>query len=278
MEETATSTTSETPGVASPGTILGSGDLPSSESSGSFNPDTLPVELRNEPSLRNFKSWDDLAKSYVHAVKKLGAPGEELVRVPTNGDMNELYDRMGRPNSPSEYKFDSETPDEFKQFAHDTGLTQDQASKLHGYLGNLGRETNDKAQKAYEQEQLHYQNQLNQEWGDDYRKNSELARRAFLQFADQDLVKFMEQTGLGNHPGFAKMFNRMGEFLTEDNRLVGGNDGLVGGMSPTTAQAKITERKSDPEFMAAYMNGEHPEHANAVKEFQSLFNYLHPEN
>ena len=78
MEETATSTTSETPEVSSPGTILGSGDLPSSESSGSFNPDTLPVELRNEPSLRNFKSWDDLAKSYVHAVKKLGAPGEEI--------------------------------------------------------------------------------------------------------------------------------------------------------------------------------------------------------
>ena len=277
MEENATSTTTN-PESSTPGTILGGGDLPSTESSGSFNPDTLPVELRNEPSLRNFKTWDDLAKSYVHATKKLGAPSEELVRVASNGDLGEVYDRLGRPKTAAEYKFDGEAPEEFKQFAHDTGLSQDQASKFYDYLGNLGRESNEKAMKAYEQEQLQYQGQLNQEWGDDYKKNAELSRRAFLQFADADTVKFMEETGMGNHPGMTKMFARIGQFLTEDNRLVGGQDGLIGGMSPATAEAKIAERKSDPEFMKAYINGEHPDHANAVKEFQNLFNYLHPEN
>ena len=281
MTENATSTPSieapaETP-QAMPGSILGGGETPipgSEESSGSFNPDTLPVELRNEPSLRNFKSVDDLAKSYTNLVHKLGAPSEELVRVPKNGDKSEVYDRLGRPESPEAYQFVGEAPDHFRSFAHETGLSQEQAGKFYDYLSEQARTDNENARKAYEQEQLNYQQDLSKEWGDEYSKNSELARRAFLQFADKDDVKFMEESGLGNHPGLTKMFSRIGKAMSEDGRLMSGDDGRIGGMSSTTAEAKIKELKADENFQLAYNSATHPKHADAVKELTNLYQYL----
>ena len=289
MIETATSemttdTTNTTEAPALPeappplGSILGGGETPipgtGQESVGSFNPDTLPVELRNEPSLRNFKDWNDLAKSYVHAVKKLGAPGEELIRVPNGGDLTEVYERLGRPEKPEDYQLGGEAPDHFRQFMHTTGLSQDQAGKMFNYMGELANSENEKATKSYEEEQLKYTKDLSNEWGDDYQKNSELARRAFLQFADKDTVKLMEESGFGNHPGLTKMFSRIGKFLSEDHRLMSGDDGRIGGMSPATAESKIKELNSDQDFMIAYRSATHPKHAEAVKEMTQLYQYL----
>jgi len=280
MTENATSTPSIDPmeaPPAMPGSILGGEGTPipgSEESSRSFNPDTLPVELRNEPSLRNFKNVNDLAKSYANLVHKLGAPSEELVRVPKDGDKNEAYDKLGRPDSPEAYQFVGETPDHFRSFAHDTGLSQEQAGKFHDYMTDLARTDNENARKAYEQEQLDYQQGLSKEWGDEYGKNSELARRAFLQFSDQDTLKFMEESGLGNHPGLTKMFSRIGKAMSEDGRLMSGDDGRIGGMSSTTAEARIKELKSDKDFQLAYNSATHPKHADAVKEITSLYHYL----
>ena len=280
MTENATSIPSIDPieaPPAMPGSILGGEGTPipgSEESSGSFNPDTLPVELRNEPSLRNFKNVNDLAKSYANLVHKLGAPSEELVRVPKDGDKNEVYDKLGRPESPEAYQFVGETPDHFRSFAHDTGLSQEQAGKFYDYMSEQARTDSENARKAYEQEQLDYQQGLSKEWGDEYGKNSELARRAFLQFADPDAVKFMEESGLGNHPGLTKMFSRIGKAFSEDGRLMSGDDGRIGGMSSTTAEARIKELKSDKDFQLAYNSATHPKHADAVKEITNLYHYL----
>ena len=47
-----------------------------------INMDSLPEDIRHEPVLKNFKSWDALAKSYVHANRKLGVPSEQLLQLP----------------------------------------------------------------------------------------------------------------------------------------------------------------------------------------------------
>ena len=74
-----------------------------------FNRDILPEDLRLEPSLQSFDSVDKLAKSYVHAVRKLGVPADELVRMPKEMSAEqqaEIYERLGRPNSADEYVLD----------------------------------------------------------------------------------------------------------------------------------------------------------------------------
>ena len=70
--------------------------------------DTLPEDLRGEPSLRNFTDTAGLAKSYVHAQKMIGVdklplPGKSA----TDEEWNNVYERLGRPNAPTEYDFES---------------------------------------------------------------------------------------------------------------------------------------------------------------------------
>ena len=178
-------------------------------------------------------------------MKKLGVPGEELVRVSSEGDKSEIYDKLGRPETPDGYQFEGNAPDHFKQAAHHIGLNQDQANLLANYLGQMGQADQKRMQGEYEQEQLNYQQEMQKEFGDNYIKNVELARRAFLQFGDNDTLKFLEQSGVGNHPGLV------------------------------TAEARINELKGDPEFMKEYNDAYHPKHVDAVKRMTELYNYLH---
>ena len=285
-EETKTTTTTsegapELPSLHEPppmpATVLGgaNGSATGPDNPLAFNSENLPGELANEPSLRNFDSIDQLAKSYVHAVKKLGVPGEELVRVSSEGDKSEIYDKLGRPETPDGYQFEGNAPDHFKQAAHHIGLNQEQANLLANYLGQMGQADQKRMQGEYEQEQLNYQQEMQKEFGDNYIKNVELARRAFLQFGDNDTLKFLEQTGVGNHPGVVKAFAKIGTALSEDGTLMPGSSSEIGGMTPVTAEARINELKGDPEFMKEYNDAYHPKHVDAVKRMTELYNYLH---
>lgn len=269
VEQTSTTNTEVAP---EPSTILGGGGQP--EPTGNFDPTTLPGELANEPSLRNFDSIEKLAKSYVHAVRKLGAPGEELVRINGETDKGEIYNRLGRPESPDGYSFDGETPDHFKKTAHDIGLNQDQANQLRSYLVDIAQQDNQSARDNFDRQQVEYQQQLQQEFGGDYNKNVELARRAFLRYGDADTVQFLEQSGLGNHPGLIKTFSKIGQALSEDGSVMLGTGEQLGGMSPATASSTMEDLRADADFMEAYRDAYHPKHSEAVKRMQDLYQYM----
>lgn len=276
MSEEATSTTTNTEVPQEPSTILGGGGEPQgTESNLAFNPDSLPGELANEPSLRNFDSIEKLAKSYVHAVRKLGAPGEELVRVNGEADKDEIYNRLGRPEDPGGYEFDGEVPDHFREASHKIGLNKDQARDLLGYISDQNKQHSESMRDNYEKEQVNYQQSLQKEFGDDYGKNVELARRAFLQYGDAETVKFLDESGLGNHPGLIKTFSRIGKSLSEDNALLSGAGENLGGMTPVSAQSRLSELRADAEFMKEYNDAYHPKHGEAVKRMSDLYEYMH---
>jgi len=276
MSEETTSLTQNTEAATEPNTILGSAGEPQAAASNqyAFDPTTLPGELANEPSLRNFDSIDKLAKSYVHAVRKLGAPGEELVRINGETDQGEIYNKLGRPESPEGYSFDGETPDHFKKTAHDLGLNQNQAGQLRDYLIGVGKQEDQTVRDNFDRQQVEYQQKLQQDFGTDYDKNVELARRAFLRYGDSETVEFLEQSGLGNHPGLIKTFSKIGQSLSEDGSIVLGAGEQLGGMTPATASSSIEDLKADSEFMSAYRDQYNPKHAEAVKRMTDLYQYL----
>lgn len=244
-----------------------------------FNRDILPEDLRLEPSLQSFDSVDKLAKSYVHAVRKLGAPSDELVRMPkdaTPEQMAEVYERLGRPNSPDEYVLDSqnEITGQYKQIAHQLGLNQQQAQTLHDwYNENIGSQEQQMTQ-AREQQEVEWLRSLQQEWGGDFEKNASYASRAFRQFADEAAVQAMNETGLGNHPSVLKMFAQIGRMLSEDGSLHSGDGMQLGGMSATMAQDQINELMNNGDFMDAYLDQYHPQHSQAVRKMKSLYEYI----
>ena len=73
--------------------------------------DSLPEDLRVEPSLRNFTDPASLAKSYVHAQRMIGADKIPLPgKTATDEDWANVWSKLGRPQAPSEYQLQFENP------------------------------------------------------------------------------------------------------------------------------------------------------------------------
>ena len=264
------------------GSIL-DGSMPTAEKNPlAFDPGSLPDGLKGEPSLQSFDSVDKLAKSYVHARKMIGADPNQMLQLPKEGDeegWNQVYNRLGRPEKADGYDFDlgdgEQSPDvaDFKNVAHQLGLTNDQAKTMLGIYNQISENDLAEEQEQFEQMNVEYLQNIQKEWGDDFNKNSELARRAFQNFASEELMDVMKETGLSNHPEVLKTFARIGQVLSEDN-ILPGTRGAIGGMSPVHAEETIASRMADPEFRTAYLDGASPHHEAAVREMERLHNAL----
>ncbi|MFZ9068928.1 MAG: hypothetical protein ACO23R_16275, partial [bacterium] len=188
-----------------------------------FSPESLPEDLRNEPSLRNFDDVGKLAKSYVHLVKKMGVPAEQLVRLPSSPDGNwdEVYNQLGRPADPSGYELDlsNDLNREYAEGAHKLGLTKEQARQVYSWMNNKYNQLQQDSKQQYREQTMQGLADLKREWGQDFESQAGIARQAFLQLADADMVQAMEETGLGNSPQMIKLFNRVGQILQEDGLL-----------------------------------------------------------
>ena len=268
--ETATQTTE-------PSTALGGGyEMPSNPMT--FDPTSLPDGLDREPSLRNFDSVDKLAKSYVHAVKKMGVPPEQMLKIPQEGEpWDDFYTAMGRPESPMAYDFggnDSEEMNDFREAAFELGLTQNQAHNLLEKVAENAQNEQAKHNEALEQAEMQGFKQLQKDWGGDYDKNMDYARRAFGRYASPEALELMENTGLGNHPEMLKLFSKIGEQLSEEQLLPGNASGF--GQSPGDAESTLRERMNDPEFRNALINAHHPNHKEAVAEKSKLYGRMYP--
>ena len=236
-----------------------------------FDPRSLPEDLANEPSLRSFDDVSKLAKSYVHLVKRMGAPPEQIVRLPSAPDdagWQEVYERMGRPNDPAGYEINAqdETTSQYLQQAHKAGLSKAQARQLYDWYNSNAQLSETAAKDQFELQQQNFVHELKQDWGRDYEGNVDVARRAFLQLADAETLKLVEETGLGNHPGLVKMMNKVGQLMQEDGLLQ--NDV---GTSMNGGKADIESRLS--ELMAPdgpYWDGMHRDHDRYVAEALKL--------
>ena len=269
-------------GTPANGSIL-DGSMPTAEKNPlAFDPGSLPDGLGGEPSLQSFDSVDKLAKSYVHARKMIGADPDRMLQLPKEGDedgWNQVYNRLGRPEDADGYDFDlgdgEQSPDvaDFKNVAHQLGLTNDQARTMLGIYNQINENDLAEEHEQFEQMNVEYLQDIQKEWGDDFNKNSELARRAFQNFASEELMDVMKETGLSNHPEVLKTFARIGQVLSEDN-ILPGTRGAIGGMSPVHAEETIASRMADPEFRSAYLDGASPYHEAAVKEMERLHNAL----
>src|SRR6056300_2091733 len=105
--------------------------------------DSISEEFRQDPNIAKFTEIDALAKSYINATRMIG---QDKVAVPNNNSTddqwNEVYDKLGRPESADKYKLEvqSETAplDEgaiksFAENAHKLGLNNRQAQGILEY-------------------------------------------------------------------------------------------------------------------------------------------------
>ena len=100
----------------------------------------IPEELREHPSISPIKDVENLARSYVNAQRLIGADKIAVPVNPTEEDLDRIYDRLGRPEAPSDYGFDvdgnvitEELATDYEDIAHKSRLTPSQAKGVLDY-------------------------------------------------------------------------------------------------------------------------------------------------
>ena len=243
-----------------------------------FQASQMPPGLREEPSLKTFDSVDKLAKSYVNAVKMIGGNPDNMVAIPDEGETwDDFYNKIGRPEKANDYQFGDENGelDGFREFAHDTGLTQDQADNILKLYGDIQEEQEEAHQNGLEELRTNTTMELQKEWGKNYDGKMDYAKRAFAQFATPELSQLMDESGMGNHPEMLRVFAKVGELMGEDSLVVGTGLGSSQ-LSPEQAQQEIQALYSDKEFSKSYRDNKDPGHKTAMGKMERLFKQAYP--
>jgi hypothetical protein len=243
-----------------------------------FDVSTMPEGLRDEPSLQTFKTVENLAKSYTNAVKKIGADPERIITMPKEGESwDGFYNQIGRPEAPDGYDFgdDEGVLDEFREFAHGTNLTQDQAVNILNLYGDMQENEQQANEQAREDSKVDTQINLQREWGKNYDRKLDLAQRAVAQLSTPELNQLLEETGFGNNKEVVRLFAKVGEILGEDSLIVG--SGLGGNnVTPIQAQEQIKALYEDKDFSKSYRDNLDPGHKSAMSKMDRLFKQAYP--
>ena len=133
----------------------------------------LPEEIRLDPSMSTINVVSSLANGYIHAQRMIG---RDKIPLPsdsaTDDEWNAVYDRLGRPSSPSEYQhsFQSEESlpgqiDQFNEAVHKLGLTEKQRAGIIDMYESMVSETSDSMERGMVTRQADVEAELKREYG-----------------------------------------------------------------------------------------------------------------
>lgn len=236
----------------------------------------LSEEFKDIKALKDFKSVDDLAKSYMHLNSMLGKRFEDL----SQEELGSYYAKLGRPSEASEYTFADEINEDGAHWARDVffeaGLTQDQAKLVTEKYHELEQAKLAEMEVASAAEADQNMNVLKAEFGEAFEERVNLAKRAVNELGGDELKTLLNETGLGNNAQVVKLFAKIGKEILEDRILESDKEARFG-VTPEEAQKQIMTLKSNPEFMDQYLgrNGyskTSDAHKHAVAKMEQLFN------
>jgi len=237
--------------------------------------DSLPDDLKADPSLSSIMDIQSLAKSYIHGQKMIG---KDKIVVPdkfaSDEDWHKVYQKLGLPESVDKYEFktpegmDEDFVNGFKELAVKNGILPKQADKLFEFYNSHVDKvisTNEAENKRIFEESV---NGLKKEWGQGFERKLQAASGLFNQIADEESKKVFNDSGLGNNPVVIKMFAKLAEQMGEDKFVDASNLGSMG-LTPSEAQTKINEIYGNKDH--PYYNKSHPSHKDAINEMTKLF-------
>lgn len=185
--------------------------------------------------------------------------GEEL----TDEDRNLVYNRLGRPEDPDKYDLSGIVPDnydpallaDFKKQAFENGMSNEGVRKMTEWYKNVEMAKAEALNKARAQHSDMQILQLKQEFGTRFDQEVGNARKALDAYTDKDFRKYMDETGLGNHPALVKAFAKIGRELSED-RLVQSETASRLAQDESLKRSEILRLRSDASFMDKYRRGD----------------------
>ena len=237
--------------------------------------DLIPESFREEKSLENFNNMEDFVKSYLHAQKMVGA---DKIPVPnkhsTDEDWNEVFKRLGAPNSPDDYKYnfkdqemDSGQVQEFNKTAHKLGLLPKQAEGLIKFYNEMNSNIAANQEEQAAQAQLNVETELKKEFGPQFNKRLDQAKRLAVNSLGQDFLEntyLKDGSRLGDNLTVIKAFSSLADKLSEDPIIQGDGSSY---MTAKDIEKEITELTQEG---SAYWDKNHINHQKAVDEVLKL--------
>ena len=237
--------------------------------------DLIPENFREEKSLENFNNMEDFVKSYLHAQKLVGA---DKIPVPnkhaTEEDWNEVFKRLGAPNDPNDYKYDFKDQEmdqgqvqEFNKTAHRLGLLPKQAEGLIKFYNEMNVNNAASQEEAAAQAQMNVEAELKKEYGPQYAKRLDQAKRLAVNSLGQEFLEntyLKDGSRLGDNLTVIKAFSDLADKLSEDPIIQGD------GSSYMTAREIEKEINELTQEGSSYWDKAHPNHDKAVNEVLKL--------
>lgn len=234
---------------------------------------------------KGWKGPSDLLGSYVNLEKLVGAPPEQIIRLPkdmTHESMLPVYDRLGRPKTAAEYKLDTikgSDPEMSKLAAgwfHEAGAPVSMATKVvekwNAYVGEIVTKSQADYKTKVDQDKV----ALRGEWGDKHDSNLALAKQAAAAFGINETVVNALEKQLG-YAGTHKFLHAVGSKIGEAEFVQGGGQRSdFGGLTPESAQAQITALRGDRNFAARFNSSDPVVRGEAQSQMARLNKIAYP--
>jgi len=237
--------------------------------------DLIPEGFKEEKALDNFNNMEDFVKSYLHAQKLVGA---DKIPVPnkhaTEEDWNEVFKKLGAPESPEDYKYDlkdqeldSQQVSEFNKAAHKLGLLPKQAEGLIKFYNEMNGNIASSQEETAAQAQLQTETELKAEYGPQFAKRLDQAKKLAVNSLGSDFLEntyLKDGSRLGDNIKVIKAFSDLADKLSEDEIIKGDGSDY---MTAKDIEKEINELTQEG---SAYWIKTHPNHNKAVQEVLKL--------
>lgn len=247
--------------------------------------DSIPeAEAREHVKAKGYKNPAELALAN-YSLTKMQRGATDVVNVPgpnaTENDWNAFYQKMGRPNAPTDYdlKFgegvqvDDKMVGFGKDLFHKMGLSNAKANEAATAWNEFVAKQNADSLEAANLANTEALAALERTWGADLEANRAAGERVIKAIGlPEDMMNAVEGA-IGVAP-LVHMLAMIGRKSDEGTLLGGQNNGDPNdpaNMTKDQANAKINELNGDSAFQAKYTDKNHPDHKQAVDFMQKLF-------
>ena len=164
------------------------------------------------------------------ATTATGADSNNLAATPAAADAG--TDKTGGIEDYADFQLpenaavDPEIMGEYKKAAKEIGLTQEQAQNLASMGAKMAEKITSQALAAHEQRVATWEAETKADpeiGGEQLQANLSVIPPVLKAFGSENLVNFMNETGIGNHPELVKFFVKVGKAMSEDTLLPGGS-------------------------------------------------------
>ena len=235
----------------------------------------VDAEYISDPSLQAIQDVPALVKSYINAQKMVG---KDKAVIPDGNsseeDWTNFYRKAGLPDTMEGYELTSpegmytdEQSAAIKQLAFDNNIMPAQMAKILEMQNDYRVEASthsDDDDKALVAEGIQ---ELKDEWGEEgYNANISKAQTVIDEFGGDDMMAYIEESGLGDDPMLIRLLAKIGENLTEDTF----QQDAIGHLGVSKEDAENEVAKIFGDDTSPYWNANHANHDRVVQRMAKL--------